>query len=57
MDIEQDQITQAIRNCEWRRCMQSVDVCAIEVAPCMKVIDKGKCEAMKKLFSSEVEHD
>lgn len=55
MEVTQEQIEQAIRDCTWRRRLYDTDICAGEVAPCMRVIDAGKCEAMAKLFSSEKE--
>lgn len=51
MAVTQEQIDEAIKNCYWRIVLGGVDVCRGEVTPCMRVIEKGNCDTLKKLFA------
>lgn len=50
MEITQEMIDDAIKNCIWRKEVHDVYICRGEVAPCSNVIDSGKCDTLKKLF-------
>ena len=50
MEITQEMIDDAIKNCIWRKEVHGVYICRGEVAPCSNVIDKGKCDTLIKLF-------
>ena len=51
MAVTQEQIDEAIKNCFWRKDMGGVDVCRGDLTPCMRVIEKGNCDTLKKLFA------
>ena len=55
MEITQEMIDDAIKNCIWREEVQDVYICKGEVAPCSNVIDKGKCDTFKTLFRGDEE--
>lgn len=57
MAVTQEQIDEAIKNCFWRKDAGGVDVCRGEVAPCMRIIEKGKCDTLKKLFAESEESE
>ena len=53
MEITQEMIDDAIKNCIWRKELYGIYACRGEVAPCSRVIDSGKCDTLKKLFRGE----
>ena len=50
MEITQEMIDDAIKNCIWREEVHDAYICSGEVAPCFNVIKNGKCDTLKKLF-------
>lgn len=50
MEITQEMIDDAIKNCIWRKEVHDIYICRGEVAPCVNVIDAGKCDTLKELF-------
>lgn len=47
----QEDIDKAIRDCFWRKDMYGVDICAGNCAPCQVEIERGRCDALRKLFA------
>ena len=54
MEITQEQIDDAIKNCIWRQEVGDIYICRGNVTTCSHAINKGKCDALKKLFRGEV---
>lgn len=54
MEITEEQIDNAINNCIWRQEVGDNYICRGNVTTCSHAIDKGKCDALKKLFRGEV---
>lgn len=50
MEITQEMIDDAIKNCIWKKDICGVDICRGEVTPCIHVIDAGKCDVLIELF-------
>ena len=48
-------IQETIDNCYWRADLDGVNVCKGELTPCMRVIEKGNCDTLKKLFAESEE--
>ena len=57
MEITQEMIDDAIKNCIWRKELCGVYICRGEVTPCSHVIDKSKCDALIQLFRGESKGD
>lgn len=53
MEITQEMIDDAIKNCNWRQELSGIDICKGEVTPCSHVIYSGKCDALIKLFKGD----
>ena len=56
LDDEQDidyEIENVIENCMWRKDMYGISICKGELAPCIKVIDAGKCDTLKEYFKEK----
>lgn len=51
MEITQEQIDDAINNCEWKRDCHGVTVCGGELGACVRIIESGKCPILKELFT------
>lgn len=50
MEITQEMIDDAIKNCIWRQELCDIYICRGEVVPCSNVIDNGKCDTLIELF-------
>lgn len=50
-DVTQKMIDKAIRDCIWRKEIHGTDICVGMANPCLRVIDRGECDTLKKLFS------
>ena len=46
-------IQAAIENCEWRKDFGGTWICTGDIVPCLKHINDGECDTMKKLFVNE----
>lgn len=46
-------IQDAIKNCYWRKDVHGVWVCSGDVVPCLKHVDDGLCDTLKRLFAEE----
>jgi len=59
MEITQEMIDDAIKNCVWRQKLGDVYICRGEmvlqgnVAPCSNVIEDGKCDPFIELFTGK----
>lgn len=53
MEITQEMIDDAIKNCDWRKEVGEFSICRGEVLVCSHVINSGKCDALKKLFRGD----
>lgn len=53
MMLTDKDIQDAIENCEWRKDVSGVWVCAGDIVPCLKHIDDGKCDTLMRLFAKE----
>lgn len=51
MEITQEQIDDAINNCEWKRDCHGVTVCGGELGACVRIIESGKCPILRELFA------
>lgn len=47
------QVHYAIDKCIWRKEVHGVDICTGMAQPCVKIIDKGECDTIKRLFEVE----
>ena len=47
------QVNYAINRCYWRKEVHGVNICTGMANPCKRVIDKGECDALRKLFAEE----
>lgn len=50
-DVTQKMIDKAIRDCKWRKEIHVVDICIGMANPCLRVINRGECDTLIKLFS------
>ena len=48
-------IQDAIKNCEWRKELHDIWICTGDIVPCLKHIDDGGCDTLKKLFAERSE--
>lgn len=55
MEITQEMIDNAIKNCIWKQEIGDIYICRGEVAPCSKVIENSKCDVLKELFRGDEE--
>ena len=57
--MTQEQINKAIKECFWLSQNRSKtfmpDICTGECLPCARVIERGKCDTLRKLFKAESE--
>ena len=53
--ITQADIEKAISECYWRKEVADVSICAGNCIPCVKAIDSGKCDALRKLVNELTE--
>lgn len=51
MEITQEQIDDAINNCEWKKDCHGVAVCGGELGACIRIIESGKCPILRELFA------
>lgn len=49
-EIRQEDIDRAIKNCYWRKDVGGVSVCGGMLAPCKRVIERGKCDTLIQLY-------
>lgn len=56
-EITQADVNKAIKECYWRKEVASVSICAANCIPCVKVIDSGKCEALRKLVNKAAKQE
>lgn len=49
--VTQKMIDKAIRDCIWRKEIHGADICIGMATPCLRVIDRGECDTLIKLFS------
>lgn len=45
-----EKILKAIKECEWKNSEFGVDVCKMEILPCQRAIDAGKCPVIIKIM-------
>lgn len=45
-----DILNNLIKNCKWQNDAMGVLVCSAEIAPCVKIIESGKCPVLIKHF-------
>ena len=57
MEITQEMIDNAIKNCIWRMKVHDVYICRGVLAPCSKVLNNGKCDTLRELFRGENGND
>lgn len=43
-------IEKAIKNCYWHKDLWGVDMCGGMAAPCMRIIEKGQCDTIRKVI-------
>lgn len=48
-------IHDAIENCQWRKDLGGTWICSGDIVPCLKHIDDGGCDTLKRLFAQEGE--
>ena len=46
-------VQDAVENCIWRKDLGGTWVCTGDIVPCLKHIDDGQCDTLKKLFAGE----
>ena len=46
-------IHDAIENCQWRKEFDGTWICSGDLVPCLKHIDDGLCDTLKRLFAKE----
>lgn len=46
-----DILNKLIKNCEWRNDNMGIPICSAEIAPCVKIIESGKCPVLIKHFN------
>ena len=46
-------IHDAIENCRWRKEFDGTWICGGDIVPCLKHIDDGLCDTLKRLFAKE----
>ena len=56
-EVTQEQIDKAIKECYWRKEVSGVDICGGMLAPCKRIIEKGQCDTLIKLFRGENNDD
>ena len=49
------QVNHAINKCYWRKEVYGVNICTGMANPCARVIDRGECDTLKKLYAKEGE--
>ena len=47
------QIHHVMSKCQYRKDMDGIVVCSLNVAPCEKVLYKGECEAVAEWYQSK----
>lgn len=55
--ITEEELQKAVDNCFWKTDMGGVDVCKGMLAPCLRIIEKGQCDTIKKLVSERIKND
>lgn len=55
--LTDEDIKTAVENCHWRRDVCGIWVCGGDIVPCLKHIDDGRCDTLKRLFEKEGESD
>lgn len=50
-EITQQDIDNAIDNCDIKIEADGINICRDNVYPCSRVIERGGCEAIRKLFN------
>lgn len=55
--MSDEDIQNAIENCGWRMNMGGTWICKGDIVPCLKHIDDGRCDTLRKLFAKEQEHE
>lgn len=53
-EVTQEQIDKAIERCVWRKNVEGISVCGGVLAPCQRIIEKGQCDTLIKLFRGEI---
>lgn len=48
--LTDNDIKSAIETCQWRQDVGGTWICGGDIVPCLKHIDDGKCDTLKKLF-------
>lgn len=51
--MTQKEINEAIETCYWRQIVHGIAICRGDCAPCMRIIDQGKCDTLKQIFAKE----
>lgn len=54
--ITEDMIRDAIEDCIWKHEVGGVDICTGMCAPCLNIIDKGQCDAIRELVRKDKEN-
>lgn len=52
-DKDIQKVIKAINECFWRKDIGGVYICRGDIVPCMKHIEEGKCDTLKRLFAEE----
>ena len=52
-EITQEDINNAITNCEWRINVDGAYVCGGNCGVCQVEIENGRCDTLKELFAKE----
>ena len=48
-NLTQEEINKVIKDCKWRDYSGLIDICKGVASPCIAVIEKGKCDTLRKL--------
>lgn len=56
-EITQKQIDDAIANCKWRQEVYGVSVCRGDCNICSRLIEDGRCNILKELFTDREDND
>lgn len=47
---DDERISNAVRDCDWRHEFDGIDVCRGMCSPCLNEIDKGTCPTLREYF-------
>ena len=52
-DVLVEKAKKAVKSCQWRKEVGDVAICAWRLLPCGRVIARGNCDAIKKIFEEK----